>query len=800
MAPAQALAPSLGPSRSVSVALPLPDPGDGGTFVGVVGPGTYAAASGAGAAVAVAATGAVVTIGQPLVLEPSQLPCSGTSWRTAVTVAAPQPPLASLRSSVNLYAHAAPHALPVAALPPPRAGGSIFGSNVRRSISAGSSALSRDSSPVGVAVWTSSVPSRLATPRTDVPQAGTPRAVTPRTVSPVVGAEFLAPLGDVRPWAWSRTLPSAPGYHHLIAPAVTTCAGATASVRALSPVVANDAAGGTSAGLHVTTGVGQLMRRSGAPPPRSTGSCLPDSLVSGGATSSTAPASGSPSYCGSESRREITTDSSCGSAAPQDTAAAAPPKRARSCSVCSSASAVGRLVARATSLDAPQSRNARRFCDVVADDADKDAALAAALLGASAASLGRSPGRVRSISGRRARGASAVAVAAECGTAAEFAANRSSRRARHLDCDRALTEDSECYVRRRGYTVDCGDGGRFRHATGSTREEKESYDMQDDKTVVACRRSAEDIACYEDLYRDGERRQRRWLARFAEKRRREEEEVRRQVSSVHGTRAFDRSSFERWYRETMSRHLDAEESRCEKRLAESRRRLRSEMETCSFSPRVTSEVERRRRSPSGSPGRGALRGQVALRGVAGNRDCDALGGGRFKFAEAASCADAASSAYGNRRDDPTLLQAAQIELIETLRRLDEQEQELHAEIELTAERTLGERLAEGRRRVEVFAETPAGRELVVERARAYAELNTDMSEDAARREAREDLMLAGETRVRRRIAEEVQRQMCDDVQRIDVERLKVAHELVQLQKRHLAGCDAKICASPRSSS
>jgi len=118
-----------------------------------------------------------------------------------------------------------------------------------------------------------------------------------------------------------------------------------------------------------------------------------------------------------------------------------------------------------------------------------------------------------------------------------------------------------------------------------------------------------------------------------------------------------------------------------------------------------------------------------------------------------------------------------------MRRLDEQEKERRVAAKREAAQRLELGLDESRRKVRQFAESAEGQTFLRERALQYRALNHGMSEAAALLEARNDLDKASESTLRWKVDSTVSQRVQSDLQRIQLERLKVAWELIQLQRR-----------------
>jgi len=255
---------------------------------------------------------------------------------------------------------------------------------------------------------------------------------------------------------------------------------------------------------------------------------------------------------------------------------------------------------------------------------------------------------------------------------------------------------------------------------------------------------------FQALYQDHEMRQRRWLERRMQRRKEEEDGVGRQLQPSGSQRAFDRSAFQDWYFGSVGHHQQAEQARKEQQRAEERRRLKAELAECSFAPRAL----RKGVAAAKRPGTGA--------------------------------ASSARNSTGGRRREEAIVEeliAAQAVQVAAMRRLDELEQQQQAELQHEVAKQLDAGMEENRRKLRRFAETQEGQAYLTERARHYVELNRGLSESAALAEAEQDLVKASEAKLRSDAeAASLRRAHCEQ-QRLQLERLKAAWELIQLQRR-----------------
>eukprot|EP00927_Polykrikos_kofoidii_P072289 TRINITY_DN68425_c0_g1_i1.p1 TRINITY_DN68425_c0_g1~~TRINITY_DN68425_c0_g1_i1.p1 ORF type:complete len:786 (+),score=125.62 TRINITY_DN68425_c0_g1_i1:51-2408(+) len=255
------------------------------------------------------------------------------------------------------------------------------------------------------------------------------------------------------------------------------------------------------------------------------------------------------------------------------------------------------------------------------------------------------------------------------------------------------------------------------------------------------------------LYREHEMRQRRWLDRFAEKHKHEEKIAKERLKCTVRVRPFNKGSFKNWYDDRLIMYTEACEKRQELHIAEARQRAAEEIAKCSFTPQVTS------RSPP-SLGRCPSDAVVAKTPGQTKEDHDCL----EKIAET--------------------LVSAQAKQLEVLRNLDTRKRELEVQAGSDANETVAKMVEKGRCQIERFAKTEEGRDMVAERVREYVELNPGLEEENAAAEAVEDLLQAGEDRVRQQATNALEQRLHADLQLLQLDRLKATRELIRLQKSH----------------
>lgn len=258
---------------------------------------------------------------------------------------------------------------------------------------------------------------------------------------------------------------------------------------------------------------------------------------------------------------------------------------------------------------------------------------------------------------------------------------------------------------------------------------------------------------FNQLYSDNEMRQRRWLARYEAKCKREEDNVQKQLNQTRSTRAFDGRNFKEWYSTNTTKYFEGEQERRRRHESEERRRAAEDLAACkefkkastekSTPPAQSSSSDYAAREQGSSPAAEYFREQI-LDGIAGDQ------------------ARARAS----------------------LRKLDEQEHEQRTAMQQEAVEVLKVALQDNDKCIESFVTTGEGREMLEERAREYLELNEGMDESTAALEAREDLSRASEEKLCKDAAVMLRRRARNDAQRIQLARLQVVRELIRLQKQY----------------
>jgi len=272
-------------------------------------------------------------------------------------------------------------------------------------------------------------------------------------------------------------------------------------------------------------------------------------------------------------------------------------------------------------------------------------------------------------------------------------------------------------------------------------------------------------------------RQRKFLELYAERRRREEEDSRRAHSPV-SRRPFDRSAFDHWYDESIGRYHQVEKARKELQRVEALRRKRQEFTHCSF-------VSQAERGSGGLSRSGSSSSMGASVGAWQRKQYVRPGGGG-----GARAASAAVAATRRRHEEASHMVALVEDLkqqqalqLADLHSLLAQEKERRETVGMESARRLELGLGESRKKLKHFAETAEGKAFLQERAERYCQLNRGMSEEEALLEAENDLAKASESKLRSKIDSALHEQFLHDMQRIQLERLKVAWELIQLQRR-----------------
>lgn len=272
---------------------------------------------------------------------------------------------------------------------------------------------------------------------------------------------------------------------------------------------------------------------------------------------------------------------------------------------------------------------------------------------------------------------------------------------------------------------------------------------------------------YQDLYEDHEIRLQKWQAKLEEKKRKEEEEVQKNIANTCSPRNFSQHQFQSWYSESMNKKQEGLVNRLEKKRSEARIRAFQELSECTFTPMAP--TWKAKRSPRSSQSSRA---------------------GSF-------LSDARPVVHeGDQQAQADELVAAQVTQIDALRQLEKKEREMQDATQQVFNEFLERSLEEGRRKLKLFEETPEGREYLATRARSYLELNRGMNDSAALAEARSDLSRASEAKLHTHAAQLRQQRVQKDAQQIQLARLKVAWELIQLQRRYSQLLDKQLL--PRS--
>jgi len=340
------------------------------------------------------------------------------------------------------------------------------------------------------------------------------------------------------------------------------------------------------------------------------------------------------------------------------------------------------------------------------------------------------------------------------------------------------------------------------------------------------------------LYEDHEMRQRRWLKRFDEKRRQEETEVEQNLQLTKPQRSYDPSSFEDWYSMSLQRHTDAERRRVEVQQEQERRRSAQELSACTFAPKP-SKVATPSATPSATPrGRqpptstraifsasaGAFSAVAAraayancVPGAAGLANAPAATSSPAAVSMAVSTVGTTSAAGASPSQSPRQgatglsiasspgeaapqplsdvyvsqdqliadeLIAQQVVQIRKLRLLDQKASEQRSTAQRDALEDLAHTLAENSERIERFAVTTEGTQMLQQRGQDYLELNPGMDSETALQEAREDLVQASEAKLRSRAAAELRLRAQEHSQHIQLARLQSVRELIRIQARY----------------
>ncbi|CAE7864710.1 Haao [Symbiodinium sp. KB8] len=257
---------------------------------------------------------------------------------------------------------------------------------------------------------------------------------------------------------------------------------------------------------------------------------------------------------------------------------------------------------------------------------------------------------------------------------------------------------------------------------------------------------------YQNLYEDHEMRKMKWQAKMDEKKRKEEEELQKSIANTCSPRHFNHEEFQNWYADRMNQQQSFEATRQEKKRSEARLRAFQELSECTFTPMAMapSKVSRGPKQRSGSI-------PTESRPVVHE---------------------------GDQQATADELVAAQVTQIEAFRHLEKKEREMREATQRVFRDFLERSLEEGRRKLKLFEQTPEGREYLASRAKSYVELNRSMSHSAALTEARGDLQRASEAKLHSHAAQLRQQRAQKDAQQLQLARLKIAWELIQLQRRY----------------
>eukprot|EP00933_Yihiella_yeosuensis_P016910 TRINITY_DN14290_c0_g2_i1.p1 TRINITY_DN14290_c0_g2~~TRINITY_DN14290_c0_g2_i1.p1 ORF type:complete len:785 (+),score=134.42 TRINITY_DN14290_c0_g2_i1:198-2357(+) len=266
----------------------------------------------------------------------------------------------------------------------------------------------------------------------------------------------------------------------------------------------------------------------------------------------------------------------------------------------------------------------------------------------------------------------------------------------------------------------------------------------------------------DDLYQDHEMRQRKWLARYEEKVQKEEAEVQHRVRATCSPRSFKGENFKTWYSSNMAKKQEVENSRVERQRSEARLKSFEELSECTFAPQIP------------SPKNGRTQSSVSSNAKSSRSRRDA---GKD------STTDAALQAKADE------LISSQVSKSAELRQLEDKELSLKQSKKKQNDAQLEKLLEDGRRKLRLFEETAEGREYLATRAQSYMELNRGMSEEAAMKEARSDLSRASEAKLHAQAISIQQKREHSDEQQLQILRLKVAWELIRLQRRYQAILD-----------
>lgn len=253
---------------------------------------------------------------------------------------------------------------------------------------------------------------------------------------------------------------------------------------------------------------------------------------------------------------------------------------------------------------------------------------------------------------------------------------------------------------------------------------------------------------FQNLYRDNEIRQRKWLARRVEKGKEEAQEFYAEKSGSRGARSFDHRAFHNWYSDRMGNHVGAVQARRDKQLAVERLRAEEEAAQCTFRPQTRARLASRPAAAEGWTSPTARRCTSEDRAMAEE------------------------------------LAASQAGQVEAIHRLDVQQAEHEAAAKCDSDTRLSLVLAECSAEMERFAQTSEGRRALSEKVRQRMAQQEGLTEDTAMQEVRDGLARSAEAKLRLEAAEALQAQIHADTQRMNLARLLVVRALIRLHGRH----------------
>lgn len=216
----------------------------------------------------------------------------------------------------------------------------------------------------------------------------------------------------------------------------------------------------------------------------------------------------------------------------------------------------------------------------------------------------------------------------------------------------------------------------------------------------------------------------------------------------------------------MNKKQEFEVKQAERQRSEARAKAFQEISECTFAPVPQSTVKASQPPPS-----------TSSKSVGGSVMSEAL-------PAKLSLTDRDFHERDSRQAQADEIVAAQVAQIDAMRQLDIKEKDFRVAALRDSAVTLERSLEEGQRKLKLFEDTPEGHEYLTGRAQSYLDLNPGMSQEAAMAEARNDLAQASETKLQAQAAQMKQQRSNADAQQIQLARLKVAWELIQLQRRY----------------